>query len=834
MEKSEQINVEQWKLADKAYAKLIDLTVAEALNKLHAMRDLDDTVKSKVMTLISNGNQSSQILNQHFSAGFGLSKRAEDVFQIGDEVGGYELLQQIGAGGMAKVYLAKKKDAQSQKPAAIKIFNHSSLSEVMLDRFAVEQEILSSLSHPHIVNMFHSGRTVQDVPFIVMELIEGATDIDEYARSNSTPLRQKIKWVLEAAMAIAYAHNNMIIHRDIKPSNLLIDENKQLKVVDFGIAKLMSKVKASHKTTIMALTPTYASPEQINAGQISVATDVFSLAAVCLTLVSDQEPLPSDRLLKSCSGDEAHIWQVLKSHVDDKDLRNILNKALHQDPLKRYHNMDTFAEDLSAWLSNKPVSATGNSLFYQVKKFAKRRVALFTTLMTSLATLIFMLFVLSWQYQATIKEKQRAIEIKNFMLDLFASADPEKNSDGKLKAVDLLNIASMQVKNRYEENPEIKAEILTSIGSAFISLGSVYDGEQLLLNSLAFDPNNINTQLELVDHYIASSQMEKSTAIINQLETLNLSADGLDQLNLDLLKAWSHLIKGELSDAIVLARATQKQYVKLNHIQGMVRSTEILSSALLSIDKPQEAIKTISNVTNKIQNTQISDSLGYIKLKKLLSVVYRNTDDLDQSLTQINETINYIEKHLGLNHPLYITSAIEKARTYRDLKKYTKALESAQKAYDVATQMYGEESKLTQHAIYGQVSIHRAKGDMVQAIGLMKQVVELSEQNYGPDHFITINGSFEVAVLMFDNDQKLEAINFVLELKEQLITQFGNTNEHAIHATNTYIDFMQRINQAESVSELLKLNHLNAINNLADGHKQITYSKNLLQKLQGN
>ncbi len=154
-----EVNVEYWKQANQIYVELMNLTVSDALNRLSQMDLLDDEIKSLVLTLISTGNQPSQYFNQHVGANFQFGTQFKDAYQIGDHIGGYELQAELGVGGMAKVYQAIKTDSQSQKPVAIKLFNHPSLSPIMLDRFAVEQDVLSGLSHPNIVNMHHSGNT---------------------------------------------------------------------------------------------------------------------------------------------------------------------------------------------------------------------------------------------------------------------------------------------------------------------------------------------------------------------------------------------------------------------------------------------------------------------------------------------------------------------------------------------------------------------------------------------------------------------------------------------------------------------------------------------------
>ena len=265
-------SINQWKQANEVYKELLDLTVGEAISELHGMQDLSDEVKSLVLVLVSSGSQSSQFFKQQIGSSFQSPEWQQSMYAVGDDLGEYKVTGALGHGGMASVYQAQRKDTEKQKPVAIKVFNRTQLTPILLNRFAVEQEVLAGLSHPHIVNMHHGGTSQSGAPYIVMDLIEQAQDIDVYCQSNVVGQREIIEFILTAAHAIAYAHQNLIVHRDIKPSNLLIDGNHQLKVVDFGIAKLMGPQDAPQKTTILALTPSFAAPEQINSGQISVST----------------------------------------------------------------------------------------------------------------------------------------------------------------------------------------------------------------------------------------------------------------------------------------------------------------------------------------------------------------------------------------------------------------------------------------------------------------------------------------------------------------------------------------------------------------------------------
>lgn len=504
MDKSQ---VEIWREAYGLFVSIVKLPKEEALEELKRLGGVDEVVRQAVFRLIEASNESTEYLKDMVSHHRECVITAISQYTPGDMFNEFQLLEKIGHGGMSQVYKAKRVNTEQQKKVAIKIFSPTVQSPLLLDQFLNEQKILSKLSHPNIVDFLHGGTTKNQEPYLVMALVDNALPLDQFCRQSAFNVKEKIRQIIICANALAYLHANLIIHRDLKPDNILVNEAGEIKIVDFGIAKFINKDHNLNHTTIMALTPKYAAPEQVNAETVSIKTDVFSLAVIALDLLIDTNPLPADRLIKSCKNDEVYIENLLKSLNTDKDLKNILAKALKTTPDERYETMNSFASDLSAWMEHKPVSATGNTWFYKFTKFAMRRTALFTTVVISLTTLFIMLFALIWQTQATVKEQQRAVEIKTFMLDLFSSADPEKNSEGKLRAVDLLNIASKQLKNRYKQNPEIKAEILTSIGSAFINLGSTYDGEQLLLESLDYDAGNVNTQLKLLEHYIASTIM---------------------------------------------------------------------------------------------------------------------------------------------------------------------------------------------------------------------------------------------------------------------------------------------------------------------------------------
>jgi len=302
--------IQLWKHALEIYKDIAQLSVDEAINRVDSLHNLSYELKQAVITLVNSGNQASQYIAQNFSVKPSDFSNNQISYKTGDELDAYQLLEKLGAGGMSSVFKAKRNDVESQKLVAIKIFSPQTYSPQLLEHFISEQKILSELSHPHIVEMLHGGKAEDETTYLVMELIQQALPITGYCKN--LPIKQKIHFILQSAQALAYSHANLIIHRDLKPDNILIDKKGTLKIVDFGIAKLINNDLVSNKTTIMALTPNYAAPEQINSEKISTKTDIFSLAVVAVELLHGKRFLPKDRLIKSCDNDEHVINTTLK------------------------------------------------------------------------------------------------------------------------------------------------------------------------------------------------------------------------------------------------------------------------------------------------------------------------------------------------------------------------------------------------------------------------------------------------------------------------------------------------------------------------------------------
>ncbi len=324
----------------------------------------------------------------------------EDNPWIGRRVGNYQIVEQIGAGGMGEVYRAFRADDQYRKDVALKVIRAGHDSASVIARFWNERQILAGLDHPNIARLLDGGTTHGATPYLVMELIEGKP-LEEYCDEQKLPTSERLKLFIQICSAVQYAHQRLIIHRDIKPTNILVTADGTPKLLDFGIAKVLESNPAilqdNTLTALRIMTPEYASPEQINGEQVTTSSDIYSLGVVLYRLLTGQSPYPANartsrelaaaitqREPERPSGLIAHTSlpeevsaargcsaQKLQKQLGG-DLDNILLMALRKEPIRRYASAEQFAADLNRHLEGNPVLARKDTAGYRISKFVGR------------------------------------------------------------------------------------------------------------------------------------------------------------------------------------------------------------------------------------------------------------------------------------------------------------------------------------------------------------------------------------------------------------------------------------------------------------------------------
>lgn len=407
----------------------------------------------------------------------------------GARIGPYQLVRRLGVGGMGTVWLAARVDGLFERAVALKLPHRGMFGADLAERMARERSILANLEHPNIARLYDAGLADDGQPYLALEYVEGLA-IDEYCRVHDCDLTERLRLFGEVAEAVASAHARLVVHRDLKPANILVTAAGSVRLLDFGIAKLLNDSLQTPGPTVTelsgrAMTPDYASPEQILGETITIASDVYSLGVVLYELLTGQRPYQlrrdtrgalEDAILKveprrpSDALTDAAAAGTIRARLLRGDLDTIVLKALRKQPDARYATVNAFAEDLQRFRMGRPVLAQPDSAWYRTSRFINRHRA--GVMAASVAALALASFagVAAWQARVATAERVRAEEVKQFIASVFTSADPFEGGSQKLSAIDLLKQARARVDRDFAERPEIRVELLNTIGWSLSNL----------------------------------------------------------------------------------------------------------------------------------------------------------------------------------------------------------------------------------------------------------------------------------------------------------------------------------------------------------------------------
>jgi eukaryotic-like serine/threonine-protein kinase len=431
-------------------------------------------------------------------------------------IGRYRILGEIGRGGMGTVFSALRDDGEYDQKVAIKIIKRGLSTTTIVRSFRRERQILASLAHPNIARLLDGGMSQEGLPFYVMEFIEGEP-IDQYCRAKRLSLGQKLELFRQVCSAVSYAHRRLIVHRDLKPSNILVTENGQVKLLDFGIAKVLSPSEDDARNTATQLgmmTPSYASPEQFRGEAVTTATDVYSLGIVLYELLTGAVPYdlkglrldemlklvcetvpprPSEAETKREGGSEIRSHEagaaarLPRSASELKgDLDNIILKALKKEPERRYDSVEQFSEDLRRHLEGLPVAARPDTVAYRTSKFVKRNKV--GVLAASLIFFALIAGILGTTYQARVAQKERARAEKRFEQVrklannvVFKYHDSIVNLPGATATREMLVKDAIEYLDNLSEDAGDNPALAQELALAYLKIGNVH-GESYRAN----------------------------------------------------------------------------------------------------------------------------------------------------------------------------------------------------------------------------------------------------------------------------------------------------------------------------------------------------------------
>ena len=530
------MNRERWAKIQEIYQRATKLLGDERTAFIRATCGGDETLRTEVESLFDSqmttllDSEAKTLAGYYPTAPLLASSHLEDatlvlpsmpVFtdeMIGRQIGAYKIERELGRGGMGTVYLASRADDQFQNQVAIKLVNRGMDSDFVIRRFLGERQILAYLNHPNIARLLDGGATEEGLPYFVMEYVEGQT-IHHYCDSHRLTTIERLKLFLQVCSAVQYAHQNLVVHRDIKPGNILVTSTGEVKLLDFGIAKLLDAEFSSSDTTAKfgrLLTPDYASPEQVKGEPITTASDIYSLGVLLYQLLTGHRPYhvtntsPAEMVRVICEQEPDRPSTVINRSItltDQRepaekiltpgdvsklrhsqpqklrrqlagDLDNVILKALRKEPARRYSSVEHFSEDIRRHLAGRPVTARPDTFSYRAGKFIKRNKTAVTAVVIFTILLLLVTSVAIWQARQARVERDKAEQRFNQVRKL-ANAVLFDYHDGIIKLPGSTPVRERMVKDALEyldnlsQESSNDASLQRELASAYEKVGLV-------------------------------------------------------------------------------------------------------------------------------------------------------------------------------------------------------------------------------------------------------------------------------------------------------------------------------------------------------------------------
>lgn len=527
-----------WARVDDVFVRALEVDASERSAFLIEACGEDGELLRQVQDLLRSSTEADTLLQSGGALNGDLWKALEpDALEEQTVLGGrFRIVHELGRGGMGVVYLAERVDGQFEQQVALKVIRQGA-SEETAARFVRERQILAGLAHPNIARLLDGGVSPSGQPYLVMEYIEGSS-IDHFCSQENVGVRHRLELFCDVCEAVQAAHRQLIVHRDLKPSNILVTAAGEVKLLDFGIAKLVSEasgdVPGVTLTGGQVMTPQYASPEQFRGETITVASDVYQLGLVAYELLSGRRPYdlsdcpPIDAVRRVCdevpqppstlaldaetlkavattvamtgdrpSGERRQNdlrWGSLQRRLSG-DLDAIVLKALHKDADRRYRSVDQLREDIQRHLQGQPVLARGDSLGYRLGKFVLRHRLAVATSLVSLLLLVSLTVAFTvglakerdrTQIQAAVAEEQgrQAEEVVSFLVNIFRAANPRQFAGEPPTVRELLDQGAQRVDEELVEQPMTRARLSHTIGSIYLDLGLYEPARELFRTGL--------------------------------------------------------------------------------------------------------------------------------------------------------------------------------------------------------------------------------------------------------------------------------------------------------------------------------------------------------------
>ncbi|MDJ0839970.1 MAG: serine/threonine-protein kinase [Acidobacteriota bacterium] len=650
--------------------------------------------------------------------------------QPGSRLGPWRIERELGRGGMGSVYLAERADGAFQQRVAVKVLRRGLDTDDLIRRFQQERQILAQLNHPYVAGVVDGGATEDGRPYLVMEHVEGEALLD-YCRRNMLSVRARLKLFVKICEAVDHAHRNLVVHRDIKPGNILVTAAGDPKLLDFGIAKLLTPDGGHTRTGASMMTPDYAAPEQISGAPVTTATDIYALGILLYEMLAGERPYtldgasvtdisrlvcekaperPSLRVRRKGialpGSDNRTLFRVLTG-----DLDNIVLFAMRKEPDRRYRSAAAMAEDIHRYLTDFPVKARKDTLTYLTGKFIRRNRLAASAVTALLLLLIGFNLKLADQQRNTMRQRDRAEQFNRLLMSVFTNTDPFQGGSKVVTARDLLDKSGWEVTRGLHDQPDAKADFLGMLSAAYISMGTPGRALSTAQNAFILRRDHKSTPEDIADAY---SQYATALVFFDPLRAeqyarraVEMWEDMPDKDPMKLSSAYAGLA------GMLAARSQNGQTRDLVTLQCLWEESENLFCRALDIAQDRDNEPQIAANVSEYIGRLLNHQERFEEAEAFFLYSYR------------------IRTRLGDDHPGLGASLNNLAIFYKKQGRFLEAEHMVRKSLDIARKTFGKHHEKTQAVQSNLAAILLKVDHLDEALGLMKDLVAHQEKEEG-------------------------------------------------------------------------------------------------------
>jgi tetratricopeptide (TPR) repeat protein len=695
------------------------------------------------------------------------SERAGQGRQLtGRRLGPWRLMREIGRGGMGAVWLAERDDGEYAQQAAVKLVNPGWDAGELLRRFRAERQILAGLNHPHIARLLDGGVSDDGKPYLVLEYVDGAS-IGEHCDQTRLPLAARLKLFLDVCAAVAHAHRSLVVHRDLKPSNILVDRDGRVKLLDFGIAKLIEPGADAGVSVLRAFTPEYAAPEQVRGEPATTGVDVYALGLLLYQLLTGRRahaPVAStpaayeqailtqepERPSRAAADDgPAAIERARARDLDPArlaaqlrgDLDAIVMKALRKDPAERYASVAALADDVERFLAHRPVAARRGNWRYRARRFLQRHALSTALAVLALLGLVGGLAAALWQ--ADLARQQRdaaeragreARAVSEFLTKVFAEADPS-NTDGRdPRASELLRAGVEQIAQATDLAPATRSAMYYALGEAHLARGDYTAGQALMQRALEEASEDGYARMRaLLGVGVAlndQGRFDESFALYDEARAWQARHPGLDPAlgdQAEYLSAVNLMNRNRKDEASVLLGALVDRYRHRGDMlsDAAVQAHSMYAYLLGAMKRPEQSLAVSAELYHAAK------AQPELPLGRLASVVgahayaLMSTRKLVEAEALFRETLALNEQIYGVGHLRTVVALNNVAICLGRQGRHAESAALLEQAIAIRREKLPKDHPDLGHSLNNAGSAYEKAGDSATALQRYSEAVEL-------------------------------------------------------------------------------------------------------------